>query len=68
LKQCIKELLEINIGITLHHIKTLTEHEPVSDHDGNVVDWTFIEKGMDLLHGEPSNNSIVDLKNLISKP
>jgi hypothetical protein len=49
-------------------MKTFGEHKPVSDHDGNTVDWTFMEKGMDLIHGEPSNNSTVDLKNLISKP
>jgi len=62
-----KNLPEVT-GITLRHIDIFSEHKPVSDHNRDAVDWTFTQKGMDLIHGEPSNSSTVDLKNLISKP
>jgi hypothetical protein len=44
------------------------EYKPVSNHNRNPIDWTFTEQGMDLIHGETSNSSTIDLKNLVSKP
>jgi hypothetical protein len=41
---------------------------PVLNHNRNLTDWTFMEQGMDLVHGETGSSSTTVLENIISEP